>query len=59
MNSKDILIYQLQWKNMKYCEEGKTVMFIAVNDKLRGIIAVSDTLKETSKTGVRNYIKWE
>ena len=57
MNSKDIDISIAMEKYEILSEEGKTVMFIAVNDKLRGIIAVSDTLKETSKTGVEKLHK--
>ncbi len=33
--------------------EGKTVMMLAVNDKLIGLIAVADTLKESAKEGVK------
>ncbi len=34
-------------------EDGKTVMFLAVNKKLAGLIAVADTLKESSVEAVR------
>jgi len=34
-------------------EEGKTVMLLSDNKKLLGIIAVADTIKETSKLAVR------
>jgi Cu+-exporting ATPase len=33
-------------------EEGKTVMLLAVNGKLAGLVAVSDTVKETAKKGI-------
>ncbi|MDP2930968.1 MAG: heavy metal translocating P-type ATPase, partial [Chloroflexota bacterium] len=33
--------------------EGKTAMFVAVNGKLTGIVAVADTLKETSAMAVK------
>ncbi len=33
--------------------EGKTAMFVAVNRKLSGIVAVADTLKETSALAVK------
>jgi cation transport ATPase len=36
----------------------KLLCLLLVSDKLCGIIAVSDTLKETSKTGIENYIRW-
>ena len=32
-------------------------MFIAISNKLSGVIAVSDTLKETSKTGINQLHK--
>jgi len=32
---------------------GKTVMMLSVNDKLIGLIAVADTLKESAKAGVK------
>ncbi len=36
----------------KYLDEGKTAMFVAVDKKLAGVIAVADTIKETSKDAV-------
>lgn len=33
----------------KLAQEGKTPMFVAINDKFAGIIAVADTVKKTSK----------
>lgn len=33
---------------------GKTAMFVMINHKLSGIIAVADTIKETSREAVRN-----
>ena len=41
-------------KNVQKLEEdGKTVMFIAINKKLAGFIAVADTLKENSSEAVK------
>lgn len=34
--------------------EGKTVMMLALNGKLQGLIAVADTLKESAKEGVKS-----
>ncbi len=36
----------------KFENEGKTVMVLAINRKLVGLIAVADTIKETAKEGV-------
>src|SRR3990167_6725595 len=38
-------------------EEGKTVMIVALNKKIIGLIAVADTLKEYSKEAVRQLHK--
>ena len=57
MNSKDVDITIALKKYEKLSNEGKTVMFIAISNKLSGVIAVSDTLKETSKTGINQLHK--
>ncbi|MFP3490944.1 HAD family hydrolase, partial [Staphylococcus sp. SIMBA_130] len=36
-----------------YETEGKTAMFIAIEQKIMGIIAVADTVKETSKQAIQ------
>lgn len=41
----------------KLQEQGKTVMFIAEDDKILGIIAVADTLKEETKTAIEQLHK--
>ena len=43
----------------KLAAEGKTPMYIAINNKLAGIIAVADTVKESSKRQLKNFMKWE
>ena len=57
MNSKDVDITIALKKYEKLSNEGKTVVFIAISNKLSGVIAVSDTLKETSKTGINQLHK--
>lgn len=42
----------LQDESDQLAEEGKTPMFIAVDGKLAGIIAVADVMKENSKTAI-------
>ncbi len=32
----------------------KTIMYISINGKLKGILALSDTIKDTSKTAIKN-----
>lgn len=38
-------------------KEGKTPVFIAKNNELLGVIAVADTLKETSKNAVKELVR--
>ncbi|MBS3109551.1 copper-translocating P-type ATPase [Candidatus Woesearchaeota archaeon] len=40
----------------KLQDEGKTVVFVAVNRKIEGIIAIADTLKESSKKAVEELL---
>jgi Cu+-exporting ATPase len=35
-------------------QQGKTVMFVSINNDLAGIIAVADTIKETSRSAIEN-----
>ena len=37
--------------------QGKTVMILAVNQNIEGLIAVADTIKESSKEGIANLFK--
>ncbi len=57
MNSKDIDISYASKEYENLSNQGKTVIFISNNEILYGIIAVSDTLKETSKIGIENLHK--
>ncbi|NJD01010.1 MAG: copper-translocating P-type ATPase [Ruminiclostridium sp.] len=51
MNDKNIEIV-LQKESDRLAEEGKTPMFIAIEDKLAGIIAVADVMKPSSKRAI-------
>jgi Cu+-exporting ATPase len=42
----------LESKSVKLSEEGKTPMFVSIDDKVAGIIAVADTLKPSSEETV-------
>jgi Cu+-exporting ATPase len=42
----------LESESVRLSQEGKTPMFISIDDKVAGIIAVADTLKPTSKETV-------
>ncbi len=52
MEKEGIKIYDLRFKIEDLENQGKTVMMLGLNDKLTGLIAVADTLKETAKGGV-------
>lgn len=52
MEREDIEINDSGLKIDELENEGKTVMMLAVNNKLIGLIAVADTIKESAKLGV-------
>ncbi len=52
MIERNLNISNLEEASNKLASEGKTPMFIAVNNTLAGIIAVADTLKPSSKKAV-------
>ncbi len=43
---------ELEEKSIKLADDGKTPMFIAIDDKAAGIIAVADTIKPDSKEAI-------
>ncbi len=53
MDKKGILIKQLEKTSNRLAEEGKTPMYIGINGKLMGIIAVADTVKKNSKEAIQ------
>ncbi len=52
MKSRAIALGDMEQRAENLSREGKTPMFVAVDGKLAGIIAVADTLKENSKTAI-------
>ena len=52
MKDRGIFIDQVGKKAEELSSQGKTPMFVAVDQKMAGIIAVADTLKENSKEAV-------
>lgn len=48
MTEQDFAIAELEEKANQLADEGKTPMYLAINDTVEGIIAVADTLKENS-----------
>ena len=52
MVDRKISLVDLEDKSNKLAEEGKTPMYIAINNEISGIIAVADTVKESSKRAI-------
>ena len=57
MSENSIEVGELGVKSDKLANEGKTPMYIAINNKLEGIIAVADTVKQSSKEAIENLHK--
>lgn len=57
MRNNNIDTNKLDDKAHKLASQGKTPMFIAVNNQLAGIIAVADTVKENSKKAIEQLHK--
>ncbi|WP_419741689.1 heavy metal translocating P-type ATPase [Paraclostridium dentum] len=53
MDDKDISTSELETISDKLASEGKTPMYISIDNKLAGIIAVADIVKENSKKAVK------
>lgn len=52
MVDRKISIDKLEKASNKLAEEGKTPMYVAIDNKIAGIIAVADTMKENSKRAI-------
>lgn len=57
IKEQDVDISAYEEKTAALENEGKTAMFVLVDNKLEGIIAVADTIKETSKEAVRQLLE--
>src|SRR5579875_1564489 len=53
MNLKKIPFQDVEQDLLKYENEGKTAMFIAINSEIAGLVAVADIIKETAISAVR------
>ncbi len=54
MNENAIEVGSLEIESDKLANEGKTPMYIAIDNKLEGIVAVADTVKSSSKEAIEN-----
>lgn len=52
MVERNISLENLEGASDKLAEEGKTPMYVAIDNKIAGIIAVADTVKENSKRAI-------
>jgi len=52
MADKAIPLGRLEVESQRLADDGKTPMFVAIDGKAAGIIAVADTVKEDSKTAI-------
>ncbi|EOU1825542.1 copper-translocating P-type ATPase [Clostridium perfringens] len=57
MKDKNINLKNLLATSEELASKGKTPMFIAIDEKIAGIIAVADTVKETSKKAIETLQK--
>jgi Cu+-exporting ATPase len=55
MDLDDIPIEQMKKKAERLSAEGKTPMYVAVDEKPAGVIAVADTVKEGSKEAIASF----
>lgn len=53
MNREKIALGQLEEKSKSLADDGKTPMFVAVDGKAAGIVAVADTVKEDSAEAIK------
>lgn len=53
MDERNISLEELEVQSDKLASEGKTPMYIAMNQKMAGIIAVADVVKESSAKAIK------
>ncbi len=52
MNDRNIDVEELKDRAEELASQGKTPMYIAIEEKIAGVIAVADTVKESSKRAI-------
>lgn len=57
MKERGLFNEELEKIGAEFSNQGKTPMFVALNNKIAGLIAVADTLKENSKEAVETLHK--
>ncbi|MDR3335810.1 MAG: heavy metal translocating P-type ATPase [Treponema sp.] len=54
MDERNISLAELEADSDRLAEEGKTPMYVAIDGRLAGIVAVADVLKKSSKTAIES-----
>ena len=57
MDERGITFDSIELTSDKLAEEGKTAMYIAIDNELVGMIAVADVVKESSRSAIENLHK--
>lgn len=57
MEEQEISLMGMEEASDRLAEEGKTPMYVAVNGKLAGIVAVADVVKESSRAAIERLHK--
>ncbi|MDF3002109.1 MAG: copper-translocating P-type ATPase, partial [Bacillota bacterium] len=57
MNERDIALTALEAESDQLASEGKTPMYVAIDGRLAGIVAVADVVKQSSKAAIENLHK--
>lgn len=57
MTEQNISLHLLEQESDRLAEEGKTPMYVAVDHKLTGIVAVADVVKASSKAAIESLHK--
>jgi Cu+-exporting ATPase len=57
MKENDVDILHSEEDYLKLTDTGNTTLFVSINNKLVGLIAVADTIKETSKEAIKRLKK--
>ncbi|MDR2418471.1 MAG: heavy metal translocating P-type ATPase [Treponema sp.] len=57
MDEKGISLAELETESDRLASEGKTPMYVVLNGKLAGIVAVADVLKKSSKAAIESLHK--
>lgn len=59
MVERNMYLEELEKRSIDLTNEGKTLMYVSIEGRLSGLIAVADVLKENSTRAIKNFMKWE